>query len=361
MRFTCAAGSLSSAVSVAATNTPSHPQMPVFAAVQLDASCVPLQVRGADGMTATAAPVSEADVAAPGQALVPPGPLGRLLGLLPADEPVDVDDDGARLTVTRADHAPYRFHLLDGEMPQPPAADRSAEPVAWSSVAGALRAVSAPTGRDHPGVRVGCADGTLTLDTTDHYRACRAVVPDAGFGGFVGVLPAADLQRAASYRIRRATEAGGGRTVTLEGEVATVNLRLLASPFPPVEQVIDGHGAGRFKVDVDAVAVALNRLAAVAGDSPVRLHTEHRRLTLSASSADVGEGVEHVALTAPPSDPTFSVAVNRRFLADAVEAHRRLHIDEATVRHGTGTEALHLTGTTADGVALTHVVMPIRM
>lgn len=355
MRFTTTAGAFRDALATARHATPSTPALVAYSGVLLVVKGQRLSVIGSDGETTIAAQLTVSE-ASDGQALLPPRPIASFLATVPADAGAVVDIDASGdVAVKVGDAAPYKFRPVTATFPMPPTTRGTPDPIDLSRLHLALGAVRAAVARDNPGVQLVSGDAGLILHSTDNYRLSRAVLPEAGFGEFSGLVALGVLDRVARHKITGISVDQRGSTLRFAGEDVVISSRLLSTPFPAVDTILSNPPADRVTVSASELHQSLVRLAAVAEGAPLRCKISTDGFTLSVSNIDLGSGTETVEVTGAPAVP-FEFAVSATYLAEAVASHEAPRIDIAFSDPGS---AVFVVST--DPVEVTAVVMPVRL
>lgn len=358
MRLTSTAGALRNALVTAGHATPSNPTLIAYSGVLLLVKGGNASLIGSDGETTISAQVPVVDTE-DGQALVLPGPLGKYLATLDAEAAVAVSvgaDGHSDLEVTAAGCRPYTFRPISATFPMPAAIKSAPAGVDFARLLAALKSVRASTSKENPGVQLVSNGTTLHLYSTDSYRLSGAELPEAGFGDFTGQVSLGVLERIARQQIDRVSIDTRGRTLRFAGPEVVVSTRLLASPFPPVENVLANLPPHSVTLPTAELRRALARLGAVSGEAtPLRCHVADDVMSISVENADIGTGAEEVALPKPAAS-TLDFGVKLGYLSDAVAAH-----DTTEVTFGWTLADQPLFVVSAEPFPVTTVVMPVRL
>jgi len=354
MRFTLPAGQFRDALSQVRSTIPSTPTLIAYSGVLIAALSDTVRVVGSDGETTLSCTLPALGVE-PGQMLVQPKPLSAFLQTLPAACSVSVGVDGnGDVEVTIEGLSPYTFRPLTASYPMPAAVSGKSMTCDLSRLPAALSAVRPAVSRENLAVQVVSTSSGLALFATDTFRLCRAVLPEAGFGDFRGVLPLPVLERAARSDPATVSIDARTRMVTFESPSLSVSSRLLATPFPAVEAVIDAIPTFSVTFDPREVKASLARLLSVADQSAVRIRLEGNLAHLSASTADTGSGKESVSLRVPVAAP-FEVLVKGQYLRDAVAT---FDCDTVAFAYSGSFQPLYLSA--SEPFSLLQIVMPVR-
>lgn len=356
MRLTSTAGALRSALVTASHATPSNPSLLAYSGVLALVKGDVLSFIGSDGETTISAqlPVEEAE---DGKALVAPGPLGKYLATVDNEAVVTVHaGETSDIEVAAAGCRPYTFRPIAATFPMPAPVKSAPSSVDFSRLLAALKAVRASTPKENPGVQLVSSGEALHLYSTDTYRLSGAELPEAGFGDFTGQVSLAVLDRLARQQIDRVSVDARGRTLRFAGPEVVISTRLLATPFPPVDNVLAQEPPHSARIPTTELRQALARLAAVSGDAtPLHCRIGDGALSISVTNADVGTGAEDIALGGD-AGAEIEFGVKLAYLADAIAAH-----DTAEVTLGWTLPEQPMFLVSTDPFRVTTVVMPVRL
>lgn len=354
MRFTVSSSTLRDAITQVRPAIPTNPSYVAYSGVQLIADAHTLVLTGSDGeSTLTARCAAEVDE--PGSALLLPKPLLAFLATLNGSESLAAaTDEQGNLTLTRHASAPYSFRPLSATYPTPPSANGTAVPCDFGRLSGAVAAVRAAVSKDTYAVQVATTDDGLTLCTTDTYRLAWARLPEVQLPKTTCVLSLTTLDRASKAAPDAATIDTKGRLVSFSSPSLVTSSRMLAVPFPAVEGIIAAPPPSGAAVSPEDLRNAIARLSAVADQAPVKMSVERDTVTLSASTADLGSGVETIPCSGGPDAP-FEVLLRAPYLQEAATA---FSTETVQLRFSGSLQPLFLTAD--EPFPLVHVVMPVR-
>lgn len=334
MKFTCTAGALAQAVATAALITPSSPEHPAYAGVQLEATARKLAVRGTDGATTVSASCRISDIT-PGTSLVPPKPLHVYLSRLDASTSIEVTaPTTSALEVRAADGEPYKFNALVAAFPTyvPSRRDKEAANLSELATAVALVRDSAGTlgGGTDPVVQVvSDADG-VRLHATDQYRLARAELgAGSAFGTFDGLLPLRTLDLVASLAPTHVQLDSKGHEIVFHSDDVVVSARLAQDPFPTVDSVLRQARPHTITLDRTATLRAIRRLQALAPPgTTTRCTVAGDTLRLSVTHPTTGTGTEVVTLEDATSSEV-ELGLKFDYLKSAIATHRTDEVEMA--------------------------------
>lgn len=353
LSFSAPAGSLRDALGRASHVTPATPSIAAYGGVHLELDDHRAKITGADGETSVTAEI-DVEMSAPGKVLLPPKPFATLLSKLPASTLVNVTlNENAELLVTPAGGNTYRLRPLVATFPAPARPSGEPVPVDFSGLADALAVVRNAVTREQPGVQLVSSGKRLVLNATDSYCLARAELASGGFGEFTGLIPLAILDRIARLAVTAVAFDTRSRLVAFHATGTVVVTRLLATPFPAVDTVLDAAPRTHIALDGRPVLDALGRLSAVAQESPVRVRIAGSKIELAVSNADLGSGAETATLSSPaPSDTEFHCRLP--YLVNAFSIAEQL-----TVAYSGPVSPIFVSAT--EPVTATLVVMPVRV
>lgn len=304
----------------------SRPTMPILANVLLETETDALRMTATDLEVAARVSVP-ARVAGAGSITVSARKLSEIARELAAASLLLKVGDSAAVSL-RCGGATYR---LVGLSPEEFPSVVPAAPAAWLGVeAGLLKEMLAQTSfaisHDETryalgGILFGFQPGELRLVATDGHRlAVSARAVGQGLSGVTGIVP-----RKAVTEVARVL--GTGETVQIgitenqfllqmPGFVMTA--RLIEGQFPNYEAVVPRGHPERLTVARGDLVAALRRVSIMAEERnrPVRLSMAAGRLTVAASSHDLGEAEE--SLEVAYTGPEIVIGFNARYVLDAL-------------------------------------------
>lgn len=271
-----------------------------------------------------------AAVAEPGRVLVSGRLLAAVAKTLRGDDEVELAGDGRSLRV-RAGSSTWSLPCLDErDYPQLPSTGDPVGEVDAEELRAALGRVLPAVSRDTTvqvltGVEVTFdPDGPLRLAATDRYRLAVVELgwqPCTGVG-YRQVVADGELLRAASAVAGSGTVALACNERTLSAVTGRhrVTGRLLGDEFVKYASYLDVEIATVVAVDAAPLLRAVERAATVLGNHG-RLRLEfggEGGVLVSAASEEDDSAAEHTCPVGSHTGPEITVAVNPRYLADAV-------------------------------------------
>lgn len=140
-------------------------------------------------------------------------------------------------------------------------------------------------------------------------------------------------------------------------ENAVLSSRLIDATYPEYEKAIPIANDKTAIVDAKAFAAAIDRVATVSNDKvrAIKVHLNNNLLTLSATSHDLGNAVEEMAIDFPHDTP-IEIGFNARYLLDIAQ---QIDEDEAQVILADENAPAIIKGT--NDQESTYVLMPMRV
>jgi DNA polymerase III sliding clamp (beta) subunit (PCNA family) len=354
MRFSLSASLLRDALNRARQVIPAVPSLVAYSGVLLRVGTGRLEVTASDGDSTITLSADVTD-AEDGQVLLPPKPVLGFLASVDGSTLLTVEKiESGDLRISGDGFNPYVFRPLSASFPLPATPGAGVTPSGLATLGPALQAVRAAASRDPLVVQVVSDEDQLVLHTTDGFRLARAVLPGAGFGTFTGVLALPVLERVARFGPDEVVLDTKARQISFKGAGVLLTSRMLGTPFPPVESVLNAAPPQVTSFEPAPLVRALSRISAVAEQGAISLELTGSEMHLRASAAEVGEGHEMVPLLAPVP-AAFSLQIRAHFLADAVSS---LGDGPIGVAYSGTLQPLFLTASSP--FSITQVVMPVR-
>ncbi|MFC9971865.1 DNA polymerase III subunit beta [Spirillospora sp. NPDC127200] len=321
MEFRVDRQTLAEAVAWTARTLPARPALPVLAGMLIEAADDGVLTLAGFDYEVSAKTRIDADVAAPGRALVPGRLLAEIVRNLPP-QPVDIALKGAEVVV-RCGSAEFGLQMMPVEdyptLPEPP---DPAGTIPGDVFAAAVAQVTPAAGRDDTlpmltGVRIDLDGDVMRLACTDRYRIAAVEVPwtpaESGFTAGV-VVPARTLADAARS-IRPGVEVALGLNgvadtlIGVSGGGRSMTTRLLDDQFINYRSRLTGSWSSTARVRTAPFVEAIKRVALVTErNTPVRLAFTDGQVQIRAASGDSARANESLAahLDGDPIDIAFS-------------------------------------------------------
>jgi DNA polymerase-3 subunit beta len=274
----------------------------------------------------------KADVAHPGQAVLPGRLLLDVTRALPADS-VSLELRSAEQDVELTSGA-ATFHLrtLRTEdfppLPDPAPETRLTLPAAAFIETVERVARSASKDETRPvltGILISADDKELRMVATDSYRLSvkRTALEEPLAGSLEANVPARALQELS--RIAQQAQSAelaasvGQNQVVFELDGAVLSSRLIEGQFPNYRQLIPESVEHELRLSTTELGDVVRRIGLLAQkNTPLRLAFGEGELTISAQTPDVGEASE--AIPVPFRGEPFEIGFNPDFLRDGLES-----------------------------------------
>ena len=371
MHFTTSQAQLTTALQLVSRAIASRPSHPVLANVLLSASDDGLTLTGYDlslGITTTI----PAAVLTPGAITLPARLLSDIVGRLPADSPIGVqqlDGDQAELSSNSGTYTVRGMPAAD--YPDLPTVTGTPLEISADALARSLRATLGAAATDESKQLLTGAHlqvGPLGMECAaidGHRLAILAVtdgMDDAAAEPFAATVPARSLRELERLLAPAAgplqLTAAAGQLVVRTGD-HTLITRTLDGTYPNYRQLLPPSFDIRVEVDRRAFTAALDRVAVLADQhsNVIKLAADAAAglCTLRADAQDVGSGSETLAADITGAD--LAIAFNVRYLLDGLKA---MATDRVALQANSPTTPAVLVP--VDGIdTMTYLVMPIQV
>lgn len=327
MRINAQTAELARAAGFAARHASVRPVLPVLSGLRLTARGDDVTVTGYDYEASSVATLS-ADVAMPGDVLVPGRVFAEIVRALPdAEVTVTRKDASVRVESTETE---FTLPLLPIEdYPDVPGTAPTVGTIDTATLASAVAAVSRVALRDESvpllsGVSVQISPDAVSLMTTDRYRIARHELPwtPGELEPMSAVVPARLIADAVkgiggSGELTVGLAGTGERRLSLSRGGVASTIRLLDGTYPDVLRGMPTTFAGEVVVEREMLAAAVRRIALVADQyAAVVLDVAEGAVVVSASSE--GEMGGRTRLPAVQRDEPARIAVNAGYLLDGL-------------------------------------------
>src|SRR3984885_15224767 len=283
----------------------------------------------------------QAEVARPGQALLPARLLLDVVRALPAEEsslelrPSEQDVEllcgGAifHLRTLRAEDFPAL----------PSAAEESRMTLPANAFVQTIERVARSASHDETrpvltDILISASDRELRMVATDSYRLSvkRTALEVPLQGSLEANVPARALQEltrvAQQYQCTELTLGLGQNQVIFELGGAILSSRLIDGQFPNYRQLIPESADHELTLSAPELTGVVRRISLLAQkNAPLRLAFSEGELTVSAQTPDVGEASETIPV--PFHGESFEIGFNPEFLRDGVES---IDTDELVIK-----------------------------
>lgn len=326
MKISVARGELLEALSVVGKGLSSRTTLPILSGILLSASRDELVLQSTDLEVSIRNKV-KANVAKDGQTVVPGRLVTEIVRSLP-EASVTIDAGAHDHAVISCEHASFSVKTLSAEdFPKFPEvqADKKAT-LPTETLVAMVRQVYKAVSRDETrpiltGVLMVIEGDTLRMVATDSYRlAVREMTLEAGSRDEMEVVvPGKAIEEVPKL-------AGAAETVSLavsENQVVfefadTVYVsRRIEGSFPNYRQLIPKERETVVTVSREELLDAVRRVSLLAQhNAPLRMKVTDSTLSLSATTADVGEATEDLMVKSEGQD--VEIAFNHAFLTDGI-------------------------------------------
>lgn len=358
VKFSIDAGSLGAAIQEASVVVPKVPSLAVFSCVLVKATEGRVEVTGSAEQETEVAVSTVADGVKAGQLVMQPGPLSKYLRTLPSSSVVHVSSGtGTHVQVTAEGGRPYRFRTVEQTFPSGGALGSSDRHEANLSRLGQALSVVSACARETQIVQLVSSEDGLSLYATDGKRLAHALLPEAGFGDFSGLVTLDALKAAARGTPTAVHVNRAGRAVMFEADDRRVTARLIEDTYPPVSSVLDVPPPNSVVVATGDFRDALSRSGAISdGVRPLLVSVDGGEMTVSVDSADVGSGSETVQLS-EAATVAVAFSANSMYLTQAAAALSGR--ETVTLSWSTPEDAVFFSSESPFHAAV--VVMPVRV
>ena len=340
-----------------------RPTLPVLSNVLLEAKNDRLWMTTTD-MDVTMRCAVDAKIVKPGATTIPARRLFSIIRELPADN-IEIEVDEKNAASITCGSAFFKINgLPDDEFPAiPPNEGGHTFSVDQKALKQMLQKTFYAASTDETrcilnGTLMSFKGNKLTLVATDGRRLalteteiefpkeaeCEAIVPTKAVNELIRILKDEGMVKIFI----------GKNQATFEFDDVTLTTKLIEGTYPNFRQVIPGQCEQRIAVDREVFLTALKRVALLTSDksSSIKLTFGKNKLKISASSPDVGEAHESVAIKYNAKD--IQVAFNPDYI---MEPLRNIANDEIYVEL---TDELS-PGVIKCDVPFIYVLMPMRI
>ncbi|MBR6596173.1 MAG: DNA polymerase III subunit beta [Oscillospiraceae bacterium] len=310
----------------------------------------------------------EADVADPGQCILPAKLFGDIIRRLPEGPVTVVVDDSFKVSI-RAGYASFTISAESAEdYPELPDVN-SGRPIQIPQnklkelIGGTIFAVSENQGRPiHTGVKFEVTDDSITAIAVDGFRLARRTYhpqePTARTLSFVVPAPGlkevekivTDCEDMASFTL-------GTKHILFQIGNATLVCRLLEGEFLDWRRVVPTNCPIKLVAHVSDLASSVERVGLIVSEkykSPVRCVFSHNEL-LMRTSTTIGAAEDKCAIAGDGKE--LEIGFNVRYLADALKV---IPSEEVTLELTNGLSPIVLTPV-EDKYDFAYMVLPVRI
>ena len=365
MKVVAARGDLLDALSVVSRGLSSRSTLPILSSILFQAEKDRLVLQATD-LEVSIRHELGVRVEEEGVAVIP----GRLLTDVVRSVPeaaITIDassDDEAVVTCEQGSFTLRTLHADDFPRFPEVDADQTA-PLPTKAIEGAVKQVSKAASRDETrpvltGVLMAVESGHLKMVATDSYRlAVREMTLESPCEDFEVVIPSKAIEEVPKIAAAHEEISIGiaENQVVFEAGDTTYVSRRIEGKFPNYRQLIPSEFQTKATVDKAELLEAAKRIGLFAQHNVplrTRIGVEDATVTLSATTPDVGEAVEHVMAECEGDD--VEIAFNAAFLQEGVASS------------GSETIALEITSPLKPGVVrsdgdedFVYIIMPVRI
>ena len=366
MRFTCEKSMLVQGLNIAGRTVAQKSSLSVIEGILCKAG-LNLSLTGYNMETAITYDI-EADVADPGQCILPAKLFGDIVRRLPEGPVTVVVSDDYKVSI-RAGFASFTISAESADdYPELPDVN-SGRPIQIPQnklkelISGTIFAVSENQGRPiHTGVKFEVTDTAITAIAVDGFRLARRtyhpeegtarelsfVVPAAGLKEVEKIV--ADVEDMASFTL-------GTKHILFQIGKATLVCRLLEGEFLDWRKVVPTNCPIKLVADVGDLSSSVERVGLIVSEkykSPVRCIFSHNEL-LMRTNTTIGAAEDKCSLAGDGKE--LEIGFNVRYLADALKV---VPSDEVTLELTNGLSPIVLTPVD-DKYDFAYMVLPVRI
>ena len=366
MRFTCEKSMLVQGLNIAGRTVAQKSSLSVIEGILCKAGAG-LTFTGYNMETAITYGI-DADVADPGQCILPAKLFGDIIRRLPEGPVTVVVDDAFKVSI-RAGYASFTISAESAEdYPELPDVNEG-KPIRIPQnklkelIGGTLFAVSENQGRPiHTGVKFEVTDASITAIAVDGFRLARRTFhPEEGTGRELSfVVPAAGLKEVEKILTDVEDNASfmlGTKHILFQLGSATLVCRLLEGEFLDWRRVVPTNCPIKLVAHVSDLASSVDRVGLIVSEkykSPVRCVFSHNEV-LMRTSTTIGAAEDKCPLAGDGKE--LEIGFNVRYLADALRA---IPSEEVTLELTNGLSPIVLTPVD-EKYDFAYMVLPVRI
>ena len=366
MRFTCEKSMLVQGLNIAGRTVAQKSSLSVIEGILCKAG-MGLSITGYNMETAITYEI-EAEVADPGQCILPAKLFGDFVRRLPAGPVTVVVSDDYKVSI-RAGFASFTISAESADdYPELPDVN-SGRPIQIPQtklkelISGTIFAVSENQGRPiHTGVKFEVTDTSITAIAVDGFRLARRTFhPEEGTGRELSfVVPAAGLKEVEKILTDSDDNAAftlGTKHILFQVGSATLVCRLLEGEFLDWRRVVPTNCPVKLVAHVGDLSSSVERVGLIVSEkykSPVRCVFSHNEL-LMRTSTTIGAAEDKCAIAGDGKE--LEIGFNVRYLADAL---RVIPSDEVTLELTNGLSPIVMTPVD-EKYDFAYMVLPVRI
>ena len=366
MRFTCEKSMLVTGLNIAGRTVAQKSSLSVIEGILCKAGHN-LNLTGYNMETAITYEI-EADVADPGECILPAKLFGDIIRRLPEGPVTVVVDDSFKVSI-RAGYASFTISAESAEdYPELPDVN-DGKPIRIPQcklkelIGGTIFAVSENQGRPiHTGVKFEVTDNSITAIAVDGFRLARRTFhPEESTGREMSfVVPAAGLKEVEKILVDCEDNAAftlGSKHILFQSGNATLVCRLLEGEFLDWKRVVPTNCPIKLVAHVSDLSSSVERVGLIVSEkykSPVRCVFSHQEV-LMRTSTTIGAAEDRCSLAGDGKE--LEIGFNVRYLADALKA---IPSEEVTLELTNGLSPIVLTPVD-DKHDFAYMVLPVRI
>ena len=366
MRFTCEKSMLVQGLNIAGRTVAQKSSLSVIEGILCKAG-LNLSLTGYNMETAITYEIA-ADVADPGQCILPAKLFGDIIRRLPEGPVTVVVSDDYKVSI-RAGYASFTISAESAEdYPELPDVN-SGRPIRIPQnklkelISGTIFAVSENQGRPiHTGVKFEVTDTSITAIAVDGFRLARRTYhPEEGTARELSfVVPAAGLkevEKIVSDVEDMASFTLGTKHILFQIGNATLVCRLLEGEFLDWRRVVPSNCPIKLVANVGELASSVERVGLIVSEkykSPVRCVFSHNEL-LMRTNTTIGAAEDKCSLAGDGKE--LEIGFNVRYLADALKV---VPSEEVTLELTNGLSPIVLTPVD-EKYDFAYMVLPVRI
>ena len=366
MRFTCEKSMLVQGLNIAGRTVAQKSSLSVIEGILCKAG-VGLHLTGYNMETAITYQI-EAEVADPGECILPARLFGDIIRRLPEGPVTVVVDDSYKVSI-RSGYASFTISAESAEdYPELPDVN-SGRPILIPQnklkelISGTIFAVSENQGRPiHTGVKFEVSNDSINAIAVDGFRLARRTYhPEEETGREMSfVVPAAGLKEVEKILTDCEDDAAftlGTKHILFQIGTATLVCRLLEGEFLDWKRVVPTNCPIKLVANVSDLASSVERVGLIVSEkykSPVRCVFSHQEL-LMRTNTTIGAAEDRCSLAGDGKE--LEIGFNVRYLADAL---RVIPSEEVTLELTNGLSPIVLTPVD-DKFDYAYMVLPVRI
>ena len=366
MRFTCEKNMLVQGLSIAGRTVAQKSSLSVIEGILCKAG-QGLALTGYNMETAITYQI-EADVADPGECILPARLFGDIIRKLPEGPVTVVVDDNYKVSI-RAGYASFTISAENAEdYPDLPdvnegKAIRIPQSALKDIIGGTIFAVSENQGRPiHTGVKFEVTNDSISAIAVDGFRLARRTFhPETETGRQLSfVVPAAGLKEVEKILTDSDEDAAftlGSKHILYQIGNATLVCRLLEGEFLDWRRVVPTNCPIKLVANVSDLASSVERVGLIVSEkykSPVRCIFSNQVLNMRTNTT-IGAAEDRCAIAGDGKE--LEIGFNVRYLADAL---RVIPAEEVTMELTNGLSPIVLTPVD-DKYDFAYMILPVRI